>query len=56
MKIILFLVIAVLIFCGFYFQGWLLTDFRKKIGNLKFFFVAMGYIFLILIIVYLLSK
>jgi hypothetical protein len=44
------------VFAGFYFQSWILTDFRRKIGNFWFSALVLAYLGLLIIVVMYLSR
>jgi len=56
MKILIFFAISIFLIIGYYFQAWVLIDFRKKIGNFKFICGVIFYIFIIALIAYLIAK
>ena len=56
-KVWLIILIAIpVLYFGFDFQAWIFTDFRRKIGDKKFFAWLFIYIFVVGFVVYILSK
>lgn len=52
LKIISIVSVIIVLSIVFYFQAWFVTDFREKIGNLKFFLVfVIGVMFVIFLII-----
>ncbi len=51
----LYFVLAVYMVSGWWFQAWHLTDFRRKVGNLKFFLTILFEIILLMIGMYFLG-
>ena len=55
-KWLLALLILPVVFIVNYFQYWIISDFRKKIGNLWFFILFLASIALLIIIISALSR
>jgi len=56
MNTFLLLIICLIIFVASLFEGWLLIEFRKKIGNLKLFLLVVFCVFVISFLAYLLAR
>jgi uncharacterized membrane protein YeaQ/YmgE (transglycosylase-associated protein family) len=55
-KWLLALLVIPVVFAGSHFEAWIYTDFRRKIGNLKFFALVLACIGILIMVVTYLSR